>query len=1187
MHLKALEIQGFKSFPERTTITFHEGVTAIIGPNGSGKSNVTDAIRWVLGEQSVKTLRGSRMEDVIFTGTQSRRAMSFAEVTMVIDNSDNQLPLEYTEVQITRRLYRSGESEYLLNKTVCRLRDITRLFMDTGLGRDGYSIVGQGRVDEILSHRSEDRRRIFEEASGIVKYKTRKEEAERKLEGTEQNLLRINDLILELESRLEPLSAQAESAQRFLQLSDELKRGETALILDSLDQQSEKLREAEQEKQLVIDDLADANRALTELREENQQTARRLHDLETASAEKQNELGSLSQQITQLQGELALHDARIRHLREQGETAAHEEAELTGSLEGLSAELESRRGRAAKLEQQQTVYRNRLSDAETRMQDLMASLDAAEKRIEKDKVTLDQLLESAYSQRAMLGQTQGQKSLVEGRRKAVLLDQQEILSDIDRLQLLQEETQAELDRLNNETATLQETNRNQSARLDEVRRESNELSRSLEESRQTLRNQVYRHKTLQDLERSHEGYAEAVKRLLAQADQDPEFARGIRGSVGSLLRSDRRYELAIETALGGAVQNIVTDTEETASRLIATLKQNRAGRATFLPLQAIQGRRLENQLLSQVSKMPGFIGLGATLVEADADLAPVVDFLLGRVVVANQLDQAIDMARRIRYACRIVTLEGDVLNPGGSMTGGFQRRQQGGLLGRQREIDELESSNQRIARQIKDAENQLHEREGLLQELARSVQESDRQLLDLSHLRVREEARLASLHDESEKARARHQLLQDEAGQLQAQSERIEADSQAAGQRIRQMETDMESIRERIARQEGDSRAERELRDDLREEITQWRVSLQSVEESLQAAAELIARIEQDRTGQQNRLERRRREQTEGEDEIERLILQKAACSQEIETLQRSGSNLADEVRAISEEKRRLEAQQEDFYDSLEKATGRISALQGEISRIESRKERIEGLVDDAKNRLWEAYELTADQAAAWRQADLNRGELTRRVNSLKNEIKTLGPVNLAAIDEFTAVRERCTFLGGQRDDIEQARHQLTRVIGELTEAMKAQFVSHFYRINENFSQVFSELFGGGTAEVNLEDEQDVLSCGIEIKAQPPGKKLQNLLLLSGGERCLTAIALLFAILKLRPTPFCVLDEVEAALDDANVMRFTTYIRRYAQASQFILVTHRKGTMEAADRLYGVTMQERGISRILSMQLTD
>ncbi len=1187
MHLKALEIQGFKSFPERTTITFHEGVTAIIGPNGSGKSNVTDAIRWVLGEQSVKTLRGSRMEDVIFTGTQSRRAMSFAEVTMVIDNSDNQLPLDYTEVQITRRLYRSGESEYLLNKTVCRLRDITRLFMDTGLGRDGYSIVGQGRVDEILSHRSEDRRRIFEEASGIVKYKTRKEEAERKLEGTEQNLLRINDLILELESRLEPLAGQAESAQRFLRLSDELKRSETALILDSLDQQNDKLLEAEQEKQLVMDDLAEANRALAALREKNQQAARRLHDLEASAADKQNELGALSQQVTQLQGELALHDARIRHLREQGETAAHEEAELTGSLQDLGSELEGRRARAVKLEQQQSLYRGRLTDAETRMQDLMASLDAAEKRIEQDKVRLDQLLESVYSQRAMLSQTQGQKDLVENRRKAVRQDQQEIRSDVDRLMLLQEETHAGLDRLQNETTTLQETHRQQTAQLEQARQTCNELSRRLEENRQTLRNQLYRHKTLQDLERSYEGYAEAVKRLLGQADQDPDFARGIRGSVGSLLRADKRCELAIETALGGAVQNIVTDSEETASRLIAYLKQNRAGRATFLPLQAIQGRRLESHLLAQVSKMPGFIGLGATLVEAEADLGPVVDFLLGRVVVADQLDQAVDMARRIRYACRIVTLEGDVLNPGGSMTGGFQRHRQGGLLGRQREIDELENANRQLAGVIRQNEDQLSEREALMQDLARQVQESDRQLLDLSHLRVREDSRLASLHDESEKASSRLQLLQDEDSQLAAQAKRIEADSQTSDQIIRQMETEMESIRERIARQEGDSRAEREMRDDLREEITQWRVSLQSVEESLQAAAELIQRIEQDRTGQQSRLERRRREQAEGLAEIERLQQEKETLGGQIETLQRSGSQLADEVRAISDEKNRLESQQEDFYDSLEAATSRISALQGEISRIDARKERIEGLVDDAKNRLWEAYELTADQAAAWRQDAVNRNELTRRVNSQKNEIKALGAVNLAAIDEYTAVRERCSFLGGQRDDIEQARHQLSHVIDELTEAMKQQFVSHFYRINENFSQVFSELFGGGTAEVNLEDEQDVLACGIEIKAQPPGKKLQNLLLLSGGERCLTAIALLFAILKLRPTPFCVLDEVEAALDDANVMRFTTYIRRYAEASQFILVTHRKGTMEAADRLYGVTMQERGISRILSMQLTD
>jgi chromosome segregation protein len=1187
MHLKALEIQGFKSFPERTVINFHEGVTAIIGPNGSGKSNVTDAIRWVLGEQSVKTLRGSRMEDVIFTGTQSRRAMSFAEVTMVIDNNDNKLPLDYTEIQITRRLYRSGESEYLLNKTVCRLRDIARLFMDTGLGRDGYSIVGQGRVDEILSHRSEDRRRIFEEASGIVKYKSRKEEAERKLQSTEQNLLRINDLITELESRLEPLEAQSETARRYVSLSDDLKKTEIALILDSIDQQKEKLDEADQEKQIACADLAEANLALTSLREKNQQTTADLRQMDDIIGGIQENLGKINNDVNDRSSRLALHDERIRHLQEQLQSAAAEEQELAGNLTGIDTELAVRRGKAEKLHKQQALYRQRLDEAEAAMQAIMQTLDAAEKLIEADKLQLDHLSETVYESKSQLGQTRNQITLIDSRRRTISQELMEMASDLDRLRLLQEETQGTLADLQQERQTCEAARAARAAALEDKRTSCNELSRQLEQQRQALRNQTYRHKTLLDLASSHEGYGEAIKQLLLKADQDADFARGIRGTVGSLLRADKRCELAIETALGPAIANIVTDRDETASRLIAFLKQSRSGRATFLPLNAIRGRRLDSQLLNQVEKMPGFIGLGCNLVQAEADLQPVVDFLLGRVVITQNIDQAIAMARRIQYACRIVTLEGDVLNPGGSMTGGFQRQNTSGLLGRNREIEELALTIRRLTDAIGKDESVLAEQELKLQELARQTAEDDHRLIELSHLRVREEARLASQTAEHDKISGRQQLLQAEDEQLQQHTVKINAEITAAEQDIATAEQSIAGIRERIGLQEGANREDREKRDDLRDEITQWRVSLQSIDESLQAADEMIQRIEQDRSGQQSRLQRRKHEQADNQAEIDRLMSEKIRLAEEIDQLKRQGSSLADEIRRKMDEKNRLESEQSAFFDDLEAATARISALQGEIGRIEARAIRFEGLIDDAKNRLWEAYELTADQAGAWRQSGINRNEMTRRVGSLKSEIKELGTVNLAAIEEFESVRDRCTFLSGQRDDIEKARHQLTSVINDLTEAMKKRFVEHFHLINENFSVVFAELFGGGMAELNLEDEQDVLACGIEIKAQPPGKKLTNLLLLSGGERCLTAIALLFAILKLRPTPFCVLDEVEAALDDANVLRFTEYIRRYARDSQFILVTHRKGTMEAADRLYGVTMQERGISRILSMKLTD
>lgn len=1187
MHLKALEIQGFKSFPERTVIEFHKGVTAIIGPNGSGKSNVTDAIRWVLGEQSVRTLRGSKMEDVIFTGTQSRRAMSYAEVTMIIDNSDSKLPLEYTEIQVTRRLYRSGESEYLLNKANCRLRDVAMLFMDTGLGRDGYSIVGQGRVDDILSHRSEDRRKIFEEASGIVKFKTRKEEAERKLQSTEQNLLRINDIVLELETRLEPIAEQATTAKRFLKLRDDLKSLEIALILDQIDQHQLHLSEARLEMQLLQDDLVRENQILAEIKEQNRQTSEMSHQIESQIEKKQQDFNQISNQIGELNSQAVLCEERIHQLNVRLKTASEEEKNLGLNLDSLNQELAIRNKKAVNLNRQLEIYQSQLSEAEAQMQTVMQTLDAAEKSVEQQKTRLDQLLENLYEQRNLQNQTRGQTALVDSRRKTIAFEQRELSSDRDRLRLLCEETDAQLQQIRQ--AARKHDADQQAARqsLEEARAAYEALSGSLDQGKQQLQNRQYRHQTLSELEKSFEGYGEAVRRLLHQAESDPVFGQGIRGTLGSLIRVEQSYELAIETALGPAIQNIVTDHEATASRLIEHLKTTRSGRATFLPIASIRGKSLENHLLNQLAPMPGFIGIASSLVHCSEELSSILAFLLGRVVVAADLDKAIQMARKTSYACRIVTLEGDVINPGGSMTGGFNRSSNLGVLGRSREIEQLQKDISALLLSLSEQEKKLPELESDMRQQARRLAEFEKLSIENDHLRVREEARLGSYNQEIEKVITRQKSLQAEDALLQKQILQIEQEVEVGSKTIIDMEQEIARIRQAVSAQEGMNRAEQARRDDLRESISDLRVSLHSVEESVQAAQEMAARIEQEKLGHQQRLERHQLDQVSGREEIARLAAELAGIQIKAADKQTDSQNCIAEIQNLNEQKNQLEARQIDFFERLEQATGRVASLQGEISRAEAKSLRYESQMDDVKNRLWEEYELTADQAAPWRRVLENRPETTRQVVQLKNEIRLLGPVNIAAIEESQAIQERYQFLTGQRDDIEAARKKLNSVIEELAAAMKLQFVEHFQRINENFKLVFAELFGGGMAEVILEDDQDVLACGIEIKAQPPGKKLQNLMLLSGGERCLTAIALLFAILKLRPTPFCVLDEVEAALDDANVSRFTEYIRRYAEDSQFILVTHRKGTMEAADMLYGVTMQERGISRILSMQLSE
>ncbi len=1187
MHLKTLEIQGFKSFPERTTIDFHPGVTAIIGPNGSGKSNVTDAIRWVLGEQSVKTLRGARMEDVIFTGTQSRRAMSYAEVSITFDNTDRGLPVEYTELQVTRRLYRSGDSEYFLNKTACRLKDILTLFMDTGLGRDGYSIVGQGRVDDILSHRSEDRRRIFEEASGIVKFKMRKDESERKLLQTEQNLVRINDIIQELSERIAPLGQQAETARQFLQLQDSLKSLDIALMLDTIDQNEANISQTEQEKQLVENDLMAEQDRLAVLRDDHRAATESIRTIEQQIENHRSTFNQLNSLMGVLTSQKAANTERSDQLNRRIAQSGSLQQDLQQQISNLDQDLTARTKKAETLRRQQIHFETQLAEAESSMQAILAELSASEQQVEVLKGQLEEKTEAIYEQRNQIGQLRSQIPMIDNRRKTLTQEIQAQISELDRLNLQREEITENLARVKTAQQQQELDKTSLQAEIEQTRQAMQTAKDEAEGLRQKIRNDQYRLQTLTDLEKNHEGYTDTVKRLMQQAGQDAGFGRGIVGTLGELIDVDPKYELAIEIALGPALSNIVTVDEATAGRLIAFLKENRAGRATFLPIATIQGRKLDQSTVNQLKQMPGYLGIASDLVAADASLRPILDSLLGRIVIASQLDQATAMARKIQYSCRIVTLEGDVVNPGGSLTGGYNRKGSSGVLGRSREIESVRIRLTEQEQQASQASKRQHEHEIALQDFARRLAANEHQLLQLSHQRIRDEAQLKSFDEQRQQSINTRQRLEAENNALMTQGSGLKLQMNELEQRIIVEENQLADLRQQISQQEGANKAEQRRRDDLREEISDLRVSMHSINESLQASEEILGRIKQERQAIETRQTQGQAETVEFEAEIIRLAAEIEELEAKIHDAHQQSGAMAEQVRKLNEKRESLETQQARFFDTLENQSARISTLQAEIGRIQGRLERFELAGDEAKNRLWETYELTAQTAGAWRQPVENRADAVRRVSTLRNSIKALGPINLAAIDEYQSVHERYEFMAKQRDDIEASRHKLQSVISELTEAMRHQFVDHFRLINDNFKIVFAELFGGGMAEVQLENPDDVLGCGIEIKAQPPGKKLQNLLLLSGGERCLTAIALLFAILKLRPTPFCVLDEVEAALDDANVIRFSEYIRRYAVESQFILVTHRKGTMESADRLYGVTMQERGISRVLSMQLGE
>lgn len=1187
MHLKSLEIQGFKSFPERTVIEFHQGVTAIVGPNGSGKSNVTDAIRWVLGEQSVKTLRGSRMEDIIFTGTQSRKAMSFAEVTMTIDNQDQKLPYEYTEIQVTRRLYRSGESEYLLNKTHCRLKDIVSLFMDTGLGRDGYSIVGQGKVDDILSHRSEDRRKIFEEASGIVKFKTRKEDAEKKLFNTDQNLLRINDIIQELSEQMEPLSEQATAAKKYMNLRDELKEIEIAFILDQADKLAARGMESEQEKKSLEEELEKQQSVLSGMREDNRKSIDELHELDENLEKQRTAINNASLKATDLAGEAALSSERISQLRERIGQGQQQIEESRESLKLLENDISGRQKKLDTLIKQKKIYSERLSQAENDMKELQQTLTNQENEIVSWKNELDKKLEAIYENRSELGQLKGQRDLIGQRKRSLKLELAELSSDRNRLKFQIEDLQDKFSELNQQWQEASELKEKTEKELENQRQECQRLTSSLESDRQDQRNAQYKLKTLENMEKSHEGYQESVKSIMKLAQSDPAYGKGVRGTLGELITVEEKFEMAAETALGAAVQNIVTDNDKTAAALIGWLKQNRAGRATFLPIDQIRGRRLDNSLEKQLSSMPGYLGIASDIVNKPAELEEIAVSLLGRVVFVDNIDNARAMARACRYSTRLVTLEGDVMNPGGSMTGGYQRHNSSGLLGRSRDIKRLTQVIEELNKKISQTESSLSEADEKLKLLGRTSRDNEQRVTELTHQRVRDEAQITSLKDEYERLTGRCTLMEQEASQLSEQDGSIDEQQKTLEVEIEQQLQAIERLRTDIGNRETANKAEQLRRDDIREAITDYKVSLNSVEESLLSMQEMSERIEQEKNLHLARIEKQLAANEKSEAEIEELKLKQSEVQNQIGEYEKLVKTLSSEAENLMRQREEIEGRQSGYYDQLELATGRLSSIQNEITRAESKVSRYELQLDELKNRLWEEYELTISQSDKWRHPIESQSDAQKSINSLKNRIKSLGPVNLTAIESYASLQERFEFMSKQRDDIEQARYKLTAVINELTDAMKEQFVSHFHLINENFRRVFSELFGGGMAELNLEDTDDVLACGIEIKAQPPGKRLQNLTLLSGGERCLTAIALLFAILKLRPTPFCVLDEVEAALDDANVSRFTDYIRNYAEASQFILVTHRKGTMEAADRLYGVTMQERGISRILSMKLSD
>lgn len=1184
MKLKKLELYGFKSFAQRTEIVFDEGITGIVGPNGSGKSNIGDAVRWVLGEQSAKTLRGASMSDVIFNGTQKRKPLSYCEVSLVFDNDDHALAMEAAEVMVTRRVYRNGESEYYLNRTACRLKDVVDLFRDTGIGKEGYSIIGQGRIDEILSRKSEDRRQVFEEAAGIVKFKARKEEADKKLQRTLENLERVDDILDELTKRLKPLEEQSRNARVYLELSTELKDLDLNLFLIRSDRARARLSELESELLTVQTILADTESNLTDKTTRRDETQNRIDQLEEAITKARTELMECAEHVHESQKKLSALQSRRETRSENRQRIVREQEEAQERL----AEIEKDHVRIqADVEKQHSL----IADAE---QILRATQEAAEKAQAKEKEA-DAALEA---------------------QKAAVIDQMNRLSDVrndkTRLNTMQAQMETRLTEIEESSGALQEQeaalrealtavekqmeteNQHQQQcqeKLAQARQASDEadtayanLRADVEKQSADMQAAASRHNVLTEMTRDMEGYNMAVRRAMTYAKQ--HGLTGVKGVLAQLMTVPQAYETAIDMALGAAQQNIVTDTEETAKELINYLRQNRLGRATFLPMSAIRGKTLYGNERNAL-KLPGCLGVASELVQCAPEYRGIVENLLGRTVIADNLDHGIPIMRAGNHAFRLVTLEGDVMHSGGSMTGGSAQSKVSNLLSRERELKELTAKLQTGRAELDKCRQELTQRQQTAQEKRQKVSDAVNALHQQEIAVAREQARRESVSadlnthlqrmQETEQARVQlHQSLEDIRQQLETiehQRTGAQGDQSAMEQKTIEMQNALVKARAE-ASAENDRLMVRTL------QLSDLRHGLSDLERDEAHAQQDQAQILREQERREQLLHEMDELDTVDENEMKR---------EEAESARRQKEQLRQESAAQAIEQRRSQAQSDlrDILSDMENLHEAYNRDSEKLHKTELAKARIEGDQKNLQNRIWDTYKLTYAGAEEFRRTPFDEKESDRRAAELQGQIRALGTVNVGAVEEYAETKARVDDLTTQQQDLKRAEMDLRELIERLLIQMRSTFVENFSKMQGYFAETFTRLFGGGHAELKLMDPDDPLNCGIEVNAQPPGKKLQLLSLLSGGERALTAIAILFAMLKLKPTPFCILDEIEAALDDANIGYYADYLKEYSKGTQFIVVTHRKGTMERCNSLFGVAMEEQGVSRMVSVSLQD
>lgn len=1187
MYLKRLEIQGFKSFADKITLDYASGITAVVGPNGSGKSNIGDAIRWVLGEQSARTLRGSKMEDVIFAGTEHRKSVGFAEVSLTIDNSDNYLPVSYSEVTITRRVYRSGESEYYINKTSCRLKDIHELFLDTGIGRDGYSIIGQGRVDEILSTKSEDRRHIFEEASGIMKYKVRKQEAERKLDLTEQNLVRINDIIIELETQIEPLREQSEAAKKYLSLREGLKELEINVYMDSIDKFKEKMKEYEVQFKDIKDNIEAEERRLRSITTQNQQKTEMLKELEDKINDAKDKFYIIEANLEKSGANINLNKEKINGLEQNIKRLDEEVLEINSKTELLSKEEKSRQSKIEYLNKQYEDFSKKLEKYQLELDTVIATLSESERHIEMLKAGIMDKLDVQSDKRTQINNIKNHIDNLKKRQNSIGTEVYTLKLEKDKDNMKKEDL---AESIRNTTILIKHSK----TKMEELSTEKNELQgtlQNIEKQHTAIKTDIQvktsRHRLLKDMEKSMEGYSRSVKEIMHACQASSDFGSGIHGTVAQLLNVDKKYETAIEMTLGSALQNIVSSSEDDAKKAIDFLKRNKMGRATFLPITSVNGKRLDDNTLHRLESFQGFCGLASDIVSCNAKYNGIVLNLLGRVVVVENLDAGIAIARKFGYSFRIVTLEGDILSTSGSMSGGSSDHRSSGILSRSREIVELEQTIEGLKKQDISLTAKTDEVRKMLAEIETEFSEENAKLRDNELIITRDENHLSMIEDNINKTVAKIGMLIDEKSQILKQEQETIEEQEKYEAELEAIEKDIVETKAIIAQHQDQFKADQSVRDGLHDDITDFKISVNSIQESLQSVNEHIDRINTDREAMKNSLDKKLAEKQKSNNEIITLKQEIEGLENVIKGLINEKTGKTFEIDRLVEEKRVLEEESSDFIDKLNSTNKTILLLQEEYNRIDIKNTKAEAEMKAIQDRMWDEYELTYTNALELKKEIHSIPQAQKTINDYRAQIKMLGPVNVSAIDDYIKTKERFEFMSVQKNDMEQAKDKLHKIIYDMVQIMKKQFVEQFKLINENFGFVYRELFGGGRAELIISDMDNVLESGIEIEVQPPGKRLQNMMLLSGGERAFTAIALLFAILRLKPTPFCLLDEIEAALDDANVYRFGEYLKKFSQNTQFIMITHRKGTMEAANTMYGVTMQEHGISKVVSMKMGE